>query len=113
MEIEATSHEGRRGWLKNGNLTGDLSAVKKCGAKTRGGAACLCPAMRNGRCRLHGGLSTGPKSPEGRERISVALLKHGGYTKQIRHERLEWRELVRGSAELLHRIENLSQKEHE
>lgn len=32
---------------------------KKCGAKTRAGHPCKNPAMLNGRCRLHGGLSTG------------------------------------------------------
>jgi hypothetical protein len=30
--------------------------------------------MRNGRCRLHGGLSTGAKTPEGIERIRRARL---------------------------------------
>lgn len=34
---------------------------KKCGAKTRSGGVCQKWAMPNGRCRLHGGLSTGPK----------------------------------------------------
>ena len=28
--------------------------------------------LRNDRCRLHGGLSTGPKTPEGRARIAEA-----------------------------------------
>ena len=40
----------------------------RCGAKTRRGTRCRAPAVwdrgkdqaRNGRCRLHGGLSTGP-----------------------------------------------------
>jgi len=31
--------------------------------------------MRNGRCRLHGGLATGPKTEEGRYRISQAQRK--------------------------------------
>ncbi len=30
-------------------------------------------APRNGRCRMHGGLSTGPKTEEGRERVAQAL----------------------------------------
>lgn len=34
-----------------------------CGAKTRAGGKCKKPAMANGRCRNHGGASTGPKSP--------------------------------------------------
>ena len=36
-----------------------------CGAKTRRGRACRCLALKNGRCRLHGGLSTGPKTEDG------------------------------------------------
>ena len=60
--------------------------------------------MPNGRCRLHGGLSTGPKTEEGRDRIRLALLKHGRYTKEAEQERLEWRELVRGSMKILNQI---------
>lgn len=44
-----------------------------CGAKTRNGAPCrmkIEPGRK--RCRLHGGLSTGPKTAEGRERIAAA-----------------------------------------
>ena len=31
------------------------------------------------RCRLHGGLSTGPKTPAGRAAISAANTKRGRY----------------------------------
>ncbi len=44
-----------------------------CGARTRSDRPCkahLVPGKR--RCRLHGGLSTGPKSQEGCERIAQA-----------------------------------------
>lgn len=34
-------------------------------AKVSAVSSCQCPAMRNGRCGLHGGLSTGPKTLEG------------------------------------------------
>ena len=51
--------------------------------------------MRNGRCRLHGGLSTGPKTPEGIERIRRAKTKHGRYSKQVKAERAEARRLTR------------------
>ena len=34
---------------------------------------------RKRRCRLHGGLSTGPKTAEGRAAISAANTKHGRY----------------------------------
>ena len=39
----------------------------ECGAKARthGGLPCRMPAMANGRCRLHGGKSTGAKTAEG------------------------------------------------
>lgn len=43
----------------------------RCGARTRTGEPCR--ALRvygKDRCRYHGGLSTGPKTPEGRARIA-------------------------------------------
>jgi hypothetical protein len=58
--------------------------------------------MQNGRCRLHGGLSTGPKTPEGRHRIRLALFKHGRYTMEAKQEQQAWRELMRASRGLLH-----------
>ena len=61
-----------RGMLKNGNLGGDFTKAARCGAKNRRGLACQCPAMSNGRCRLHGGKSTGPKTAEGIESIRRA-----------------------------------------
>jgi hypothetical protein len=66
--------------LRNANPSGDFSKAARCGAKTRRGTLCQCPAMKNGRCRLHGGLSTGPKTEEGIERIRRAVTKHGGYS---------------------------------
>jgi len=44
-----------------------------CGAKTRKGTPCRCqsePGKR--RCKFHGGMSTGAKTPEGRARIAEA-----------------------------------------
>lgn len=72
----------RRGWLKNNNPPGDLSKAKQCGARTRKGTACKGPAMPNGRCRMHGGPSTGPRTPEGREGIRISRTKHGRYSQQ-------------------------------
>lgn len=54
-----------------------------CGAKTRKGTPCQAPPVwdkehnrpRNGRCRMHGGLSTGPKTPEGKAK-SLSKLKN-------------------------------------
>ena len=54
----------------------------RCLAKTRRGTECQSAAYKhNGRCRLHGGLSTGAKTQEGLQRISEANLKHGRQTK--------------------------------
>jgi hypothetical protein len=38
------------------------------------------PAVPNGRCRMHGGKSTGPRSVEGLERMRRAKTKHGSYS---------------------------------
>ena len=44
-----------------------------CEAKTRRGTACRRRPLRGKRrCRLHGGLSTGPRTVEGRARIAEA-----------------------------------------
>ena len=52
----------------------------KCGAKTRSGVPCAkFPVEGKRRCRLHGGLSTDPKTPEGRAAILAANTKHGRY----------------------------------
>jgi hypothetical protein len=67
----------RRGRLKNGNPSGDYLRAPRCGARTRAGCPCRQPAMPNGRCRLHGGLSTGARTPEGRRRAQTARLVHG------------------------------------
>ena len=54
----------------------------RCGAKTRRGTGCQRPAnKKNGRCRLHGGASTGARTGEGRRCISQGNLRHGKYTK--------------------------------
>ncbi|MBC7945603.1 MAG: hypothetical protein H7X91_10165 [Burkholderiales bacterium] len=41
----------------------------RCGAKTRKGTPCKQKAIYgNGRCKFHGGLSTGPRTAEGKAR---------------------------------------------
>ena len=42
----------------------------------------LGPAMQNGRCRMHGGLSTGPRTAEGLEGSRRARWKHGAYSRE-------------------------------
>jgi hypothetical protein len=74
----------RRGRLKNGNRSGDFLTAPRCGARTRCGGECRQPAMSNGRCRLHGGLSTGPRTPAGLARSRRARWKHGARSAQVR-----------------------------
>lgn len=54
-----------------------------CGALTRQRTPCKTSPMKNGRCRMHGGKSTG--APKGNQNA----LKHGRYsdeTKQIQNQ---------------------------
>jgi len=53
-----------------------------CLAKTRSGNPCQRAGNpKNGRCHLHGGKSTGPKTDEGCARIAAAQFKHGRRSK--------------------------------
>ena len=49
----------------------------RCGAKLHGRLACCrrWPVKGKKRCRLHGGLSTGAKTPEGNARVLAALTE--------------------------------------
>jgi hypothetical protein len=52
---------------------------KRCGARTRSrnGAPCQCKVVSGRtRCRLHGGLSTGPRTPEGKARCAEGVRQH-------------------------------------
>ena len=67
-----------------------------CGAKTRKGGRCRQPAMKNGRCRLHGG-----KSLSG---IQHGRYKHGSYTRKAIEERRQLNSLLREVAALLRQV---------
>jgi len=58
---------------------------QRCGAKTRKGTPCQRPArLPVGRCRLHGGASTGPRTKGGLARLVASKTTHGLYTKEKR-----------------------------
>ena len=82
----------------------------RCGAKTRKGISCRAPAMRNGRCRLHGGKSSGPRTTEGIEKIRQAHLKHGLYTKDVIASRKEFSNLLRQLRETIKETESQGEK---
>lgn len=65
-------------------LHGDI-----CGAKTRSGSPCKkqpgwgTDHFGSGKCKLHGGASTGPKTPEGKAKVSSNSRKHGAYIDRV------------------------------
>ena len=63
--------------------------VARCRAKSkRSGEQCRKAAMRGKKvCRTHGGASTGPKTPEGRQRCAEAKTVHGREARAIRSKR--------------------------
>ncbi len=72
----------------------------RCGARTRAGTPCLGRPMPNGRCRMHGGCSTGPRTAEGLARIRAARTVHGGRGADARELRALIRELKAGAKRL-------------
>ena len=56
------------------------NASPRCGARRRDGERCRGAAMANGRCRMHGDPSTGPRTAEGLERSRRSRWKHGHYS---------------------------------
>ena len=66
----------------------------RCGARTRSGSPCQSPAMPNGRCRMHGGLS--PGAPKGNKNA----FKHGRYTAEAAARRREIASLLRSMRRL-------------
>lgn len=94
-ETHETEHDEsgqKRGWLRHGNPPGDFSKAPRCQAKTRQQGACRQPAMPNGRCRMHGGLSSGAKTIEGKKAAQQAITKHGFYSEITQQEN----QLVKG-----------------
>ena len=88
-------HALRPGYLLNGVKRGDPRNAPRCGARTRKARPCQGPGMKNGRCRMHGGTSTGPKTANGIAAIRKAHLKHGERTNEaVQFRRLLAKELT-------------------
>jgi hypothetical protein len=68
---------------KAASLSAESAALTRA---ARGGPA-KALAMRNGRCRFHGGKSTRPRTPEGLARSRRANWKHGHYSRPAIEER--------------------------
>ena len=71
------------------------NAAPRCGARSkRTGKPCQGAAMPNGRCKLHGGKSTGPRTAEGLERSRRANWKHGHFSREAKAERSRLRAAI-------------------
>lgn len=58
---------------------------QRCQARTRRGTLCQRPGNKiNGRCKLHGGRSVGPRSEDGVARIIASKITHGRFIKAER-----------------------------
>jgi hypothetical protein len=69
----------------------NIRAAPRCGAKTRAGSPCRCPAIRDRkRCRLHGGHSSG--APKGRDNGNY---RDGTFTAEAIQEEQWLRSMVR------------------
>ena len=60
---------------------------QRCEAQTRSGTLCQRPGTkRNGRCKLHGGRSSGPMTEAGLARLAASKITHGRFIKAKREK---------------------------
>ena len=100
-QSDATNRRGSTGATEEGALMGSCEKepyivtlggrirCPRCQAKSkRTQKQCRSPAIRGKRvCKLHGGLSNGPRTQEGRNRCGAAKTMHGRETRSKRVKR--------------------------
>jgi hypothetical protein len=82
-----------------------MKYLLRCGAYARStGLPCQAKALGNGRCKNHGGLSTGPKTLLGRAKVAKATRQRmaSGQRKQALEGFYRW--LNNGGRETLSRL---------
>ena len=80
---------------------------QRCEARTRNGTPCQRPGTKqNGRCRLHGGRSSGPRTAEGSARMIASKITHGRFTKAEREKAKHRAEVGRQVMRELREIEH-------
>lgn len=68
--ITARTQKAILGYFRTPTRAWD-GVLRQCGAKTRKGKPCRAkPLPGKTRCKFHGGLSTGPRTPEGKARVA-------------------------------------------
>src|SRR5215469_3660052 len=95
MKISDSEARHQSDRLNKYRALGEPRQGRRCGAKTRSGRPCRTPAMTNGRCRMHGGTSTGPRTAEGLQRSKHARWKHGFYSAAAKAERRAFRDALK------------------
>src|SRR5438046_6528556 len=94
VKVETDAQPHAPAWRRGLQVANDAS---RCGARCRSGLSCRGPAMKNGRCRMHGGAS--PGAPRGRRN---GRYRHGRYTianKTMMAETRQLQRLVRALSE--------------
>jgi hypothetical protein len=72
----------------------NLFRIGKNGVTVPRGLFCKGWAMENGRCWVHGGASTGPRTPEGKARVVAAMVE--GRRKWVERQRAEGKKFPAG-----------------
>jgi hypothetical protein len=83
-------------WQRALNLA---NLTKRCGAKTRQKRLCQSPAMKNGRCYMHGGKS--PGAPKGTKH---GRYTHGVHTQESISRRRYVRELIQSAKAIIDQV---------
>jgi hypothetical protein len=103
--VGSIGHPGREGVRRKSRIkpmqqkNWRLQQGPRCGARTRQESPCRSPAMPNGRCRMHGGKSTG--APKGNQNA----WKHGRYSAEAIARRHEIRALLKAMKQSVTRCE--------
>jgi hypothetical protein len=76
---------------KHVTLFGQETTAQRCQAKSkRSQEQCKKAAIRyKDKCRMHGGVSTGPRTEQGRNRCAAAKTVNGCETRELRKKRAE------------------------
>ena len=78
-------------------MLGPMHGATRCGAKTRRGTACQSPAVRERRCRMHGG-APGSGAPSGSRNGNY---RHGHFTAEAKEQRRRLRSLIREARKMV------------
>lgn len=88
-----------------------MTKSQRCGAFARStGQPCQAKALANGRCKNHGGLSTGAKTTNGRKAIAEATRQRMASGQQERVLQGFYRWLEGGGREVLSRLAKSREK---